>query len=203
MFLAIGVGLTGCGASKDNSDIADAPAAEYELVFNDEFNGTELDKSVWATSAHEVRRGGYWDTSQVRVEKGSEIDIFESAVPNKIQNAIHYAGYNKRKTNPVFVEGLYNEYHICGLDWKKDKMTFYYDGEVMWEITDPEMISTKPVSMRLSTEISGKADENGIPKPGIFWVGNGVIDESADLLPSLFEVDYLRIYDNGDLVVMK
>lgn len=55
MFLAIGVGLTGCGALKDNSDIADAPAAEYELVFNDEFNGTELDKSVWATSAHEVR----------------------------------------------------------------------------------------------------------------------------------------------------
>lgn len=73
----------------------------------------------------------------------------------------------------------------------------------MWEITDPEMISTKPVSMRFSTEISGKADENGIPKPGIFWVGNGVIDESADLLPAIFEVDYLRIYDNGDLVVTK
>lgn len=137
-----------------------------------------------------------------KASDGAEIDIFESAVTNRIQGAIHYDNYNKRKTHPTQIDNLYDRYHIYALDWKKDSMKFYCDGELVWDVTDPDMVSQLPVSMRLSTEIAGK-EVDGVPTPGFFWVGCGVITESKDKLPARFEVDYVRVYDNGDLVLTK
>lgn len=138
-----------------------------------------------------------------KASDGAEIDIFESAVTDKIQGAIHYDDYKKRKTNPVYIDNLYDRYHVYALDWKKESMTFYCDGEVIWEVTDPNLLCDTPVSMRFSTEIAGKPDKDGIPNPSVVWVGCGVIDESKEKLPARYEVDYVRVYDNGDLVLTK
>lgn len=47
---------------------------KFELVFADEFDGEELDTSVWGTSAGigntSVRRGGYWNTDMATVSDG-------------------------------------------------------------------------------------------------------------------------------------
>ena len=45
----------------------------YSLVFEDEFNGTELDTSVWDYRGSGPRRGGFNAESQVRVENGNMI----------------------------------------------------------------------------------------------------------------------------------
>lgn len=45
----------------------------YELVFEDEFEGSELDTSVWEYRANGARRGGFNAPSQVRVENGNMI----------------------------------------------------------------------------------------------------------------------------------
>jgi hypothetical protein len=45
----------------------------YALVFEDEFEGTELDLSKWAYRASGARRSGFNSQSQVRVEGGNLI----------------------------------------------------------------------------------------------------------------------------------
>lgn len=45
----------------------------YELVFEDEFEGTELDTSVWDYRGSGPRRGGFNSPTQVRVENGNMI----------------------------------------------------------------------------------------------------------------------------------
>lgn len=265
--LSIGLMFTGCGKTDNKPSFV---PKDYTLAYSDEFNGTELDESVWVKEQHGARRGGYWSPEQVRLENGNlmietaykenvedpgyysgairwntqrstygyyearlkiqnirgqwpafwlmpdtmgevdgkavdgaEIDIFESAVPYIYQYHMHYDNYESKKKKIQKIDNLYDEYHVFALDWKKDSMTFYVDGQILEEITDPDLISATPVAMWLSTEIGGKPDKDGVPKPGIFWVGNGVITESKDLLPACYEVDYVRVYDNGDLILTK
>ena len=47
---------------------------DFELTFEDEFEGDTLDTSVWrAHNSFGVRKGGYWSGNQVRVEDGNLI----------------------------------------------------------------------------------------------------------------------------------
>lgn len=133
---------------------------------------------------------------------GAEIDIFESATPFCYQQAIHFDNFNNRKQMPHFgTLDLYDGYHTFALDWKKDSMKFYYDNKLVKEITDPELISQTAVELNLTTEINGIVDSNGAPDPyTTCWPGCGTITKERDKLPSEFKVDYIRVYDNGDLV---
>ena len=45
----------------------------YSLVFEDEFNGTELDTDVWEYRGNGPRRGGFNSDSQVKVENGNMV----------------------------------------------------------------------------------------------------------------------------------
>lgn len=133
---------------------------------------------------------------------GAEIDIFESARPYRMQNAMHYDNWEKRKEYIHDKDySLYNGYHTFALDWKKDSMKFYYDNKLVMEITDPNLINQTAIGLNLTTEINGTVDSNGTPQPkwGI-WPGCGSITRKTNRLPSEFKVDYVRIYDNGDLV---
>lgn len=132
---------------------------------------------------------------------GAEIDIFESALPNLYQNAIHYDAYAKRAKKTMQSDSLYDVYHVYAVDWKKDSLRFYCDGELTWEITDPNLVSSLPVSMHLSTEILGVINGEGVPAPDPKpWPNCGDIRDSQNKLPSKFIVDYVRVYDNGDLI---
>lgn len=133
--------------------------------------------------------------TEQKAQDGCEIDIFETAVENELQNAIHYDSYRGNKTKKTKIDNLYDDYHIYALDWKKDSVRFYYDNMLMWEITDPDKISQTAGRFILSTEINGR---NGKPNSWL-WVGCGNIKNDGDKLPSNFIVDYVRIYDNGEL----
>ena len=47
--------------------------SDWNLVWSDEFNGTELDKTVWRPSGDGPRRGGYWDANEAFVKDGNLI----------------------------------------------------------------------------------------------------------------------------------
>ncbi len=65
---------------------------------------------------------------------------------------------------------------------------------------NPDLISAYPVYMNISTEINGDL-QNGKPEFNRwFWLGCGKIDDKNNTMPSDFIVDYVRVYDNGDLV---
>ena len=145
------------------------------------------------------------DSISGRVENpGYEIDIFENAVPYRIQNALHWNGYHSQKKNRYTAKDLYDGFHTFALDWKKDSLKFYYDNKLIWHITDPKLISHAPVKLEISTEINGIIRKGNIPKPGrLFWIGNGIITDKRNDLPSDFIVDYVKVYDNGELTFSK
>lgn len=135
-----------------------------------------------------------------KAQDGCEIDIFESAVRSKVQNTLHFDGYTDSEKHVTRVDDLYDGFHTFALDWKKDSMKFYYDNQLLWEITDPDLISQSPVRLIVSTEIGGKQQESGPEPSRWFWLGCGVITDADNTLPSRFVVDYIRVYDNGELV---
>lgn len=135
-----------------------------------------------------------------KAQDGCEIDIFESALPYKVQNTLHYDGYKSSKKRITKLDDMYDGFHTYALDWKKDSLKFYYDNKQLWEITNPDLISAYPVYMNISTEINGDL-KNGKPEFNRwFWLGCGKIDDKNNTMPSDFIVDYVRVYDNGDLV---
>lgn len=131
---------------------------------------------------------------------GCEIDIFENAVPYKIQNALHWNRYHSQKKNGFVAKDLYDGFHTFSLDWKKSGLKFYYDNKLIWNISDPKLICHAPVKLEISTEINGRKANGKPPKPGrLFWIGNGIITDSNNNLPSDFIIDYVKLYDNGEL----
>lgn len=135
-----------------------------------------------------------------KAQDGCEIDIFESALPYKVQNTLHYDGYKHSKKNITKLDDMYDGFHTYALDWKKDSLKFYYDNELLWEVTDPDLISAYPVFMDISTEINGNIKNDKPEANRWLWLGCGKIDNKNNSLPSDFVVDYVRVYDNGDLV---
>ena len=135
-----------------------------------------------------------------KAQDGSEIDIFESALPYKIQNALYYDGYSGRRSIMTEAKDLYDGYHTYALDWKKDALRFYFDGRLVWELTDPDLVPATPAYLNITTEINGKVVD-GVPDTDhLTWIGCGKITEESNVIPSDFMVDYVRIYDNGDLI---
>lgn len=135
-----------------------------------------------------------------KASDGCEIDVFESALPGRIQNTLHYDAYADNRKKSAKVESLYNGYHTFAVDWKKDSLKFYCDGKLTWEVTDPDLMAHMPTAVKISTEIGGFT-KDGTAKPSrFFWLGNGSINDSKEALPSRFTVDYVKIYDNGQLV---
>lgn len=131
---------------------------------------------------------------------GYEIDIFENAVSYKIQNALHWNGYRSKKMNRYTTKDLYDGFHTFALDWKKDGLKFYYNNKLLWNISDPKFISHAPVKLEISTEINGFRPKGKAPEPGrLFWIGNGIITDRKNRLPSDFIIDYVKVYDNGEL----
>lgn len=135
-----------------------------------------------------------------KAQDGCEIDIFESALPYKMQNTLHYDGYKRSNKKITKLEDMYNDYHTYALDWKKDSLKFYYDSKLIWEVTDPDLISAYPVFMDISTEVNGNMKNDKPEVNGRLWLGCGRIDDKDNRLPSDFVVDYVRVYDNGDLI---
>ncbi len=68
----------------------------YKLVFEDEFNGTQLNTDVWEYRASGARRGGFNAESQVKVENGNMI-ITGDYQENGTYGAGWYTGMVKLK----------------------------------------------------------------------------------------------------------
>lgn len=135
-----------------------------------------------------------------KAQDGCEIDIFESALPFKLQNTLHYDGYKSSEKHITKLNDMYDGFHTYALDWKKDSLKFYYDNRLLWEVSDPNLISAYPVFMDISTEINGNTKKDEPKVSRWLWLGCGRIDDKNNILPSDFVIDYVRIYDNGDLI---
>ena len=120
-----------------------------------------------------------------------EIDIMEEVgySPGNVSSSIHCAAYNHQdntqKTHSVHVPTAEDEYHIYGLEWTSEKMSFFIDGkkhmEFLKESDDHEVwpfhYAFHPI---LNLAWGGS------------WGGVQGVDEGA--FPCDLLVDYVRIY---------
>ncbi len=146
---------------------------------------------------------------------GAEIDIMESPYYNPItvpgvmpddkdtyQCAVHVGDYgdnylhteelvNSYRANGVDVN-IYDGWHTFGLDWTSEYYRFYYDRQLVFEITDKQLISTvQDDYLFLSIEIGGS---DGVADKPSFIFANGVKKNPDGTFPIDFLVDYVAVY---------
>lgn len=146
---------------------------------------------------------------------GAEIDIMESPYFNPIgmtnimptdidtyQCAVHVGDYDKNYyKKEMFVNSsrvkntdirLYNGWHTFGLEWTEQYYRFYFDRQLVVELTDKRFISTvQDDYLFLSVEVGGK---NGNAAKPDFVFAKSVFDNPEGTFPVDFLVDYVAVY---------
>jgi serralysin len=113
-----------------------------------------------------------------------ELDILEA-----IGTAPWYLhqGYHSNYGNDGVGENTPNnntrDFHTYGMDWNKDTVTFYYDGQARWTFDTPDDLHV-PMFMVLNQAIGGN------------WAGSP--DGTTDWSQANYQVDYVRAYEHGD-----
>ncbi len=120
-----------------------------------------------------------------------EIDIMEEvgADPNQVSSSIHCEAYNHtkgtQKTHAMHLDGAEDDYHVYGLEWTAERMTFYVDGQVQLTFnkeSDDHAVWPFHYAFHPILNLAWGGD----------WGGYKGVDESA--LPCEMLVDYVRIY---------
>jgi beta-glucanase (GH16 family) len=115
-----------------------------------------------------------------------EVDIFEivGEKPNVVQMHTHWEEDGEERQSgrkwrgPNFAEGT----HTFGLEWKPDSLTWYVDGEVRWQVTDPDQIPHE--DMYLITNLAVGGEYTKAPS-------------RSTKFPAAFEVDYIKVWGAG------
>ena len=129
--------------------------------------------------------------SEVGWPRCGEIDIMEYVGydPDTIHGTIHSEAYNHmkntEKTKNIFVENVYDEFHIYAVEWTPEKIDFSVNGEIYNSIqnehkTDAEWPFDQEFSLILNVAVGGS------------WGGQKGIDNS--ILPNEMQVDYARVF---------
>lgn len=120
-----------------------------------------------------------------------EIDIMEEvgADPNSVSSSIHCEAYNHtkgtQKTHAMNIGTAESEYHIYGLEWTSEGMTFYVDGKRQLQFnkeSDAHSVWPFHYAFYPILNLAWGGD----------WGGYKGVDESA--LPCEMLVDYVRVY---------
>ena len=98
---------------------------------------------------------------------------------------------NSDKVSGVDVN-IYDGWHSFGVDWTSEYYRFYYDRQLVFEITDKRYISTvQDDYLFFSIEIGG---ENGEAAKPNFAFANSVFKNPKGTFPIDFLVDYVAVY---------
>jgi beta-glucanase (GH16 family) len=122
---------------------------------------------------------------------GSEIDIVEGNKLKAFSTGLHWDGYAKpaHKANGKLIKmpNLYEaEYHIFGFEWSPTFVRWYYDGEMIREVTDPKLIPQVAHYLYYSGSCFGKSDwVDGDVRTNEFIQKGGVAEAY---------VDYIRVF---------
>lgn len=123
-----------------------------------------------------------------------EIDIMEHAhVLDAIGAAIHTGSYNHsigtQKTGGYAISDYDTEYHIYGVEWTAEKLSFYVDNDIYFTVTKEALGSSQaewpfdqPFWMILNLAVGGA------------WGG----DPSGGDYPYSMSVDWVRVYQDAN-----
>lgn len=110
-----------------------------------------------------------------------EIDVMEvvGQHPRALHTTLHvFQPEHVATTRIVRVADMSRDFHLFGVDWQPDKISWYFDRKLVFQVDTPPDLN-KPMFMILNLAVGG-------PMPG-------QADHTTPL-PSRFQVDYVRIY---------
>jgi beta-glucanase (GH16 family) len=122
---------------------------------------------------------------------GAEIDIVEGNKLNTYSLGLHWDGYgvdHKGVGNGgVVATSMHNtEYHIFGLEWAPTYLKYYFNGNVVWQTTDPNAIAHVSEYILFTGSCWGvNTWVNGNILTNTF-IQNGGVDKGY--------IDYVRVY---------
>lgn len=118
-----------------------------------------------------------------------EIDIMEwpglgvDINDNQINLAVHYGTNSAPQSDglavPVPTGSMHNSFNTYGVEWRPDKMKFYINRKLVWQINTPSGVNI-PMYIILNLALGGN------------WPGS--ISNEA-VLPATFEIDYVDAWD--------
>jgi len=126
-------------------------------------------------------------------KSGVEMDIFEHIAsetnPKGYDHALHWDGYQPEIHKSIAHKAAYDplddgQFHVFGLSWTPNKLTFYIDGKESWEAAGQDSAISKIAEyLILDTELPRA---NYVPVGGYGPLGS---TENPYL-----DVDYVRVY---------
>ncbi|QJB30621.1 glycoside hydrolase family 16 protein [Chitinophaga oryzae] len=118
----------------------------------------------------------------------SEIDIMEFVGhdPNSIHANIHPGYEGGSRGGKITVEKPWEDFHVYAVDWKKDRIDFYFDDKLYFSYLRKDVPPGKwaydtPQYLLLNLAIGGD------------WGGEQGIDPTV--FPADFVIDYVRVYE--------
>lgn len=123
--------------------------------------------------------------------KCGEIDIMEHVGFNKdtIFGSIHSKTYNHikktQKTQGIFIDQPYDEFHVYSIEWTPEKIDFLLDGKIYLHIINEHKTANEwPFDQKFYLKLN-----NAI---GGMWGAQEGIDDK--MFPQKMIVDYVRVY---------
>ena len=130
------------------------------------------------------RGQGLWPAFWLAPADGSashEIDVMEvlGQQPRALHTTLHtFVGGHVAQTHVAQVADMTDGFHLYGVDWQSDRITWYFDRRPVFRADTPPGLH-KPVFMILDLAVGG-------PMPGPA--------DATTPSPARFVVDYIRIY---------
>lgn len=111
-----------------------------------------------------------------------EIDIFEivGETPNLVYQSLH-AVTSEQPIRHVEAtsDDMTADWHVYGLDWEPNGITWYVDGRQTFSVTDPSVIPTVPMYLVIDLAVGGDFPTKVLP---------------STPFPSAMQVDYVRVW---------
>jgi beta-glucanase (GH16 family) len=134
---------------------------------------------------------GLWPAFWLLPADGSwppEIDIMEVLGHDitTLHNAVHYNGRGGRHMSlgsSTQVDDLSQDFHTFGVNWQADYITWYFDGEQVYQAATPAGLN-KPMYMIANLAVGGN------------WPGS---PDSSTVFPAEYQIDYIRVYSAAGL----
>jgi beta-glucanase (GH16 family) len=127
------------------------------------------------------QNNAFWMTNPASTGNQIEIDITEGKYPNKSNMALH-----NWSAIPKWAEGLQRtendldlstSFHTYGLLWTEDKLTWYLDGDRVYEL--PHQVANVSTDLKFSTAV-------------VDWPSAGPVTDALN--GETMEIDYVRVY---------